>query len=255
MTTKFKILSSVAFIALAVVLTFVGVWALTDLDFSVGGNITYTAPKPQIDLKQDANGFYVTMGTYNNADVVWRLVGLNGNKFTGSTAPTSGTGTFILETYINIVDSYDNDGDRCDYATSDMTEFLRGEYLTELNLENDVVYSSITPRDMQNLYANIGWNSADGTIYSINTTSTLCDKLWLMSVAEIYTMVGGGIMTDNIVPSTWDTTIQTNVAWGSRYWLRSTNTWMPNYITGSGEFDRETSDCTFSLRPAFNLEF
>ncbi len=46
MTTKFKIFSAISFIALAIVLTFVGVWALTDLDFVVGGNITYTAPEP-----------------------------------------------------------------------------------------------------------------------------------------------------------------------------------------------------------------
>ncbi len=44
MTTKFKILSAISFVALAIVLTFVGVWALTDLDFIVGGNITYTVP-------------------------------------------------------------------------------------------------------------------------------------------------------------------------------------------------------------------
>ncbi len=47
MTTKFKILSAISFIALAIALTFVGVWAMTDLDFSVGGNITYTAPAQQ----------------------------------------------------------------------------------------------------------------------------------------------------------------------------------------------------------------
>ncbi len=48
MTKTFKILSAISFIALAIVLTFVGVWALTDLDFTVGGNITYTAPEPEV---------------------------------------------------------------------------------------------------------------------------------------------------------------------------------------------------------------
>ncbi len=48
MTIKFKILSAISFISLAIVLTFVGVWAVTDLDFSVGGNITYTAPVEEI---------------------------------------------------------------------------------------------------------------------------------------------------------------------------------------------------------------
>ncbi len=44
MSLKFKLLSTISFICLAIVLTFVGVYALTDLNFSVGGDITYTAP-------------------------------------------------------------------------------------------------------------------------------------------------------------------------------------------------------------------
>ncbi len=44
MTKTFKILSAISFIALALALTFVGVWALTDLDFTVGGDITYKVP-------------------------------------------------------------------------------------------------------------------------------------------------------------------------------------------------------------------
>lgn len=47
MTKTFKILSTISFIAMAIVLTFVGVWAITDLDFAVGGDITYTAPVPE----------------------------------------------------------------------------------------------------------------------------------------------------------------------------------------------------------------
>lgn len=42
-----KILSSISFIALAIVLTLVGVWAVSNLDFDVTGDITYTAPEPE----------------------------------------------------------------------------------------------------------------------------------------------------------------------------------------------------------------
>ncbi len=64
MTTKFKILSAISFISLAIVLTFVGVWALTDLDFSVGGNITYTAPVPEVE---DASAYSYLTFSYNTS--------------------------------------------------------------------------------------------------------------------------------------------------------------------------------------------
>ncbi len=54
MSIKGKILSTISIFALAIVLTFVGVWALTDLDFTVGGNITYTAPVVEITAKDES---------------------------------------------------------------------------------------------------------------------------------------------------------------------------------------------------------
>ena len=42
---KFKILYTTMFVCLAMVLTLVGIWAVADLDFAVGGDITYTAPE------------------------------------------------------------------------------------------------------------------------------------------------------------------------------------------------------------------
>ncbi len=47
MGIKNRILSIVSIMALAIILTFVGVWAVADLDFAVGGDITYTAPEPE----------------------------------------------------------------------------------------------------------------------------------------------------------------------------------------------------------------
>ncbi len=71
MSTKFKILSTISFIALAIVLTFVGVWALTDFDFVVGGNITYTAPASEVkDVSEYPTlQFYVTDSTAKTVSV------------------------------------------------------------------------------------------------------------------------------------------------------------------------------------------
>ncbi|MBO5022269.1 MAG: hypothetical protein J6C53_02185, partial [Clostridia bacterium] len=162
MTKTFKILSTISFIAMAIVLTFVGVWALTDLDFTVGGDITYTAPKPTINLQQDPSGyFYVEMGTYNEEAVRWRLVGVDGAKFTGSSAPASGTtGTFILETLIDrnaLGYVFDETNYSNEYATSDIRTYLNGEYKTFLNLTDDATYNAITAREISDLYTDMAW--------------------------------------------------------------------------------------------------
>ncbi len=56
MPKPFKIFTAISFTVMAIVLTFVGVWALTDLDFSVGGDITYTAPKTE-----ETKGYTITL--------------------------------------------------------------------------------------------------------------------------------------------------------------------------------------------------
>jgi hypothetical protein len=252
-------------------------------------------------LKQDDKGFYVTMGTYNNAPVVWRLVGLNGNKFTGTTAPSAGSvGTFILETNLSsykafgsIDDDYYNGNN--DYSTSYIREYLtgnssyaldwegnpddtdNGSFLTDFNIsESDAVYSAIVARDMESLYTDIGW--ASGTIkygqqYSppagttqyatydtTPKTSAGADKLWLMSVAEIYTMVGGGtIGADGTIPQNWSTYYD-NLIWNEEYyWLRSPD---PSDSYGAfAVFDGgawgigRVFFTNYAVRPAFNIEF
>ncbi|MBO5022389.1 MAG: leucine-rich repeat domain-containing protein [Clostridia bacterium] len=46
MSVKNRILSIISIFALAIMLTLVGIWAVTDLDFTVGGDITYKVPTP-----------------------------------------------------------------------------------------------------------------------------------------------------------------------------------------------------------------
>ncbi len=271
MTKTFKILTTISFIAMAIVLTFVGVWALTDLDFTVGGDITYTAPKPTINLQQDANGFYVTMGTYNNSPVVWRLVGIKESgankttKFTGTTKPTSGTGTFILETYATEEKEFDESSN--DYATSDIRAYLNGDYITTLNLANDATYNAIAERSVVDMYTDIGWNY-DGynsgytknAVYSITTTNTESDKLWLMSVGEVYVLLGGGtIGSDGIISDDWSNYLDYLYYEGMSYYFRSPSPRWSNRAFYFDTADWELTACVvnyrYSVRPAFNLEF
>ncbi len=71
MSLKGKIFSALAFLSLAVVVTLVGVWAVTGFDFVVGGNITYTAPV--LEVKDQGEypylSFSVTDGTNKTASV------------------------------------------------------------------------------------------------------------------------------------------------------------------------------------------
>ncbi len=74
MTKTFKILTAISFIALVLALTFVGVWALTDLDFAVGGDITYTAPvAPSVDAEDVS---YLTF-TYDDTTLTASVIGFD----------------------------------------------------------------------------------------------------------------------------------------------------------------------------------
>ena len=267
MTTKFKILSSVSFIALAIVLTFVGVWALTDLDFTVGGNITYTAPKPSITLYWDsANSYwYVKMGSTDTiSEIKWRLVGLDGERYTSSTKPTSGQGTFILETYVSTTNSSFNasTSDGNDYATSDIREYLKGDYVTALNLANDETYKAIDPRSASELYQNMAWrtddaNQIENCSLPTGTYDTTEDSLWLMSVAEIYTLVGGGTITHSTIDFNWED-YWNELAWDYSYWLRTPYPFI-DFGVVAVEFEGYCNGfavvTSYALRPAFNLVF
>ncbi len=223
MGLKGKILSSIAFMSLAIVLTFVGVWALTDLDFIVGGNITYTAPE------QVGDPVYITMGSYGGQDVQWKLIGVDGEHFAGGDMPTSGIGTFILETNLGITLYYDEgdiyDDPSNDYYSSDIRSYLLNEFVSSLSLSSNNIYKNITARTMTDLYTDIVWKcDSDGEILSISTTKADSDKLWLLSAKEIYTMLGGGeVLNNNLGKSSeeWSENIKQNILWGKDYWLRS----------------------------------
>lgn len=263
---KFKFFTTISFVCLAIMLTLVGIWAVTDLDFAVGGDITYTAPKPQINLQQDSKGFYVEMGTYNNAPVVWRLVGHNGAKFTDTTAPTSGIGTFVLETYVELKSQF---GITNDYATSTIRTYLNGDYITKLNLANDETYNAITERSVADMYTNIGWNYAGwnsnyakNAVYSLPTTNTESDKLWLMSVAEVYTLLGGGTITNGTISGDWSSVmVATNWdadSFRDDYLLRSPESDDSLNVAGilsDGDFDFDGVAIPGDIRPAFNIVF
>ena len=239
-----------------------------------------TAPEPL--LKRDSKGFYVEMGTYQSNPVKWRLVGVKESgasettKFTGSTAPSAGSvGTFILETLM--VETADkqkfnaSSSDGNDYATSDIRAYLNGDYKTFLSLTDDATYNAIAERSVADMYTDIGWNVyqgnssyAENAVYSISTTNSESDKLWLMSVAEVYTLLGGGtIGADGTIASSWSTEVKAGCNWDADntsdyYWLRS-----PGPDDSDGAFDVHNLgnwscnrvDLTFAVRPAFNLNF
>ncbi|MBO5022033.1 MAG: hypothetical protein J6C53_00935 [Clostridia bacterium] len=252
-----------------------------------------TAPEPL--LKRDSKGFYVEMGTYQSNPVKWRLVGVKESgasettKFTGSTAPSAGSvGTFILETNTGITQSF-NASEGNNYATSDIRTYLNGDYITALNLANDATYNAITAREITDLHTDIGWAySSDGTTVpneggddayapptgtkpnaTYNTSvegATGADKLWLMSVKEIYTLVGGGALGANgTIPYDWSAYYD-NLIWrrnstdeyGVYYWLRSPypgNSFYAFSVRNNGAWGGHGVALTRAVRPAFNLEF
>ncbi|MBO5021976.1 MAG: hypothetical protein J6C53_00645, partial [Clostridia bacterium] len=207
-------------------------------DTNAGANLTYKfefdlrdekheEEASAVDLKYDADAgyYYVEMGTYNNSAVRWRLVGIKENgasettKFTSSTAPSAGSvGTFILETLIDYkalnktFDSSDND-----YATSDIRTYLNGDYKTFLNLTDDATYNAITAREISDLYTDMAWRTDDNyqvEDISLPSGATGADKLWLMSVAEVYTLLGGGtIGADGTIASSWSTEVKAGCNW------------------------------------------
>ena len=186
MQLKHKIYSILSVFCLACILTLVSVWAVTETKFKVSGNIEYTASQSAFEYDETNGYYYVEMGTYgeSNEPVRWRLVGINGQHFDGTTTPTAGAGrgTFILATLIDTVVAYDNEGKSSDYGTSDARAYLNGDYITDLNLANDELYAKITAREISDLYSDI---SFDGEIIDVPSGVTGSDKLWLPSLVEL----------------------------------------------------------------------
>ncbi len=211
-----------------------------------------------VDLKQDTSGYYyVEMGTYQGNPVKWRLVGVDGERYTSSTKPTSGKGTFVLETYTTEDKAFDSSSN--DYATSDIRAYLNGDYITALNLANDATYNAISAREISDLYNDMAWRIDDNyqvEDISLPSGALGADKLWIMSVAEIYTLVGGGTITDGTISSNWST-YRNNLIWdGAFYWLRSLYPYSPDvafYINHNGVWVNGSVNVPVAVRPAFNL--
>ncbi len=244
-------------------------------DASVSQNQGGGNSSSSVELKYDADAgyYYVEMGTYSGSAVRWRLVGVKESgasettKFTGSTAPSAGSvGTFILETYATESKSFD--ANNSDYATSDIREYLNGDYKTFLNLTNDATYNAIAERTVADMYTDIGWNHgghnssyAPVEVYSLTTSNTESDKLWLMSVVEVYTLLGGGaISADGTISATW-TSVMAGTNWDADntsdyYWLRSPyplNSTTAFYVSNDGDHKYFNIGFPRAVRPAFNL--
>ncbi len=235
--------------------------------------------------------YYVEMGTYNSAPVKWKLVGVDNSPLGSATATESGMGTFILATEecSAIMQPFNADNIGNDYATSDIRSYLKGQYLIDLNLANDATYQSISARSISDLYKDIGWVTDSSTIgagyqysppagatylsmYDISTNETGSDKLWLMSVKELYTMVGGGtISSDGTIPYTWGNEIESKCFFGlgiegytfnsSSYFLRTPESDYEHGAiilyggTGGWHNDFYSVSWECAVRPAFNVKF
>ena len=238
--------------------------------FSVVFNMQMIDTDPRVDLQYDSTNdyYYVEMGTYNSSAVRWKLVGVDGAPLGSADAPDAGMGTFILETLIDYkalnktFDSSDND-----YATSDIRTYLNGDYKTFLNLTDDATYNAITAREISDLYTDMAWRRDDKyqvEDISLPSGATGADKLWLMSVAEVYTLLGGGtIGADGTIASSWSTEVKAGCNWDADntsdyYWLRSP---YPGYSSNAFNVDRRggwgntSVGLARAVRPAFNLEF
>ncbi|MBO5021977.1 MAG: hypothetical protein J6C53_00650, partial [Clostridia bacterium] len=89
-------------------------------------------------------------------------------------------------------------------------------------------------------------------------------KLWLMSVAEVYTLLGGGtIGADGTIASSWSTEVKAGCNWDADntsdyYWLRSPDSFLSYGAFGvhdSGGWNSYRVDVNRAVRPAFNLNF
>ncbi len=260
MTKTFKILTTISFIAMAIVLTFVGVWAITDLDFAVGGDITYTAPEPK--------GPIITMGEYQGEAVEWKLIAVDGQKFNEEMRPARGMGTFILKTYVDKGVYFHEEWEMVEYENATIRDYLKNEYLATLNLSNDDLYNKIQARTIQDMCKGSGYDMDTCEVYDKTSTSTESDQLWLLSVKEAYEWIGSGVVgTDNII-SDWNIYQEDfkwkrnpdNVYGDSDYWLRSVHfdshgeTVVQVIAVDGGLGSTNAEEQSLFVRPAFNID-
>ena len=279
--------------------TFTVTFHLTNTDVSTEANYAYTVTlkdeSEHVELKHDTDNdyYYVEMGNYQGTAVRWRVVGVKNTEtneveaytYNENQAPT-GELTFILETkttshtfgdYYYDEESGDEYGNN-DYATSAIRQYITGKdcaltwdgedmtvtgnYLNDLGItENNAVYKKIQAREVSDLYKNINWYDYEATMSDGTTDVEGADRLWIPSVAEIYSLVGGGDISTVTSSDKWSTEIKENLRfYGTNswyYWLRSPEVsggWV-YYVGDKGGLYTYDVAYDFAVRPAFILEF
>lgn len=197
--------------------------------------MTVTPEESEVQLSYNSTGnfYYVTMGSYNSTPIDWRLASFDGvHKFnaTKSTPPTMYESVegdtaynnivFIQETiamgHVFNVDSSVPDAN--DYAGSDMRAYLintsetdtGNSFMADLNISStNIIYNKIqvkyggkTAGQEYSLYDDIEWRVEDVSQVKDGTPQTEddnSDHFWLMSIKEMYTLLGGGRVVDEII--------------------------------------------------------
>ncbi len=238
----------------------------------------------QLSYNSTGNYYYVNMGTYNSSSLVWRLVSFDGvNPYTptSATPPTMYTqlnsdgaytnAVFLLQTYISSLSMcHDSDYTTNNYCDSEIRAYIKstgtGTMYANYSMSG-TVWNKIQARSINDLHDDIGWNyygndSAYATNAIYDTTPTTSstsktDKLWLMSVKEVYTLLGGGRVINNTIPTDWSSVME-NTAWDYYYWLRSPYPYGSDYafrVDDGGDWDYDGVGSGYAVRPAFNLNF
>ena len=214
---------------------------------------------------------YLEFGTYNGQPVRWRYVAnADGTPYTGTTAPTTISGYYIQETFIDkrqafldsskyssskhIADGYTSIY-ASDYALSDLRAYFTGvgagSLMSDLSIsKGNIIYSLIEGRTVADLYSNINYDgsgiSDSNTNYALSLkddkdVSGQVDKFWAMSRSELMTFI----------PT------QSDRIWNNNYWTRSFVQGFANCVfTGeakTGLIDYLVAGNTIYARAAFKI--
>ena len=276
--------------------TFTVTFHLTSTDVSTEATYAYTVTlkdeSEHVELMYDSTNeyWYVEMGNYEGTAVRWRYISSDGiTAYTSTEKPNTQTGSkgwFLQEVGTTVCDFgdyyWDEENQEAyannDYATSAIRQYITGtdcaltwdgqdmtvtgNYLNELGItENNAVYKKIQAREVSDLYKKINWD-ANTKISDGSTTVTGADKLWLLSVAEMYSLLGGGDVSTITASDKWSTEIKEKIEWSygdGAFWLRSPKLDESTQVylgwLGEGRSYYVGYYNPFSVRPAFILEF
>ena len=207
--------------------------------------------------------YYVEMGTYNGEPIRWRYVAdSTGVRYDGTSAVTSLSGYFVLETQISTnkmflsSDKYDETTAKHttegytninvnDYGLSDIRSYLTntgsGGFMERFGITTDnSIYKMIKARSLTDLYSAITSNGGSidrtNTSYSLSLTgeydiSNQSDKFWLLSRQEVSTFFADD------ASRIWGT--------GSYYWIRTPNLSNALYTQGVSKTGTQTNNAAF----------